>query len=64
MKYLAALSLVALALAACGDDDEQPTVTGVVIAPSEASQVGQLPADAVLTVTLEDISRADVATVT
>ncbi len=61
MKHLAALSFVALALAACGGDDEQPTVTGVVIAPADAPPVDQLSANAMMTVTLEDVSRADAA---
>jgi putative lipoprotein len=56
-----AVAAFALVLGACGDDSDSPTVTGTVIAPPEAPPADQLPADAVLTVTLEDISRADVA---
>ncbi len=55
-----AVAVGALAGAACGGDDtESPTVTGTVVSPAEAPPVDQLPPNAVLTVTLEDISRAD-----
>ena len=59
VKPLVAVAVVVLALGACGGDSDSPTVTGTVIAPPEAPPADQLPADAVLTVTLEDISRAD-----
>jgi putative lipoprotein len=62
MRLLLPLAVTAalLGVAACGGDEAaSPTVTGVVTAPAEAPPVDQLPANAVLTVTLEDISRAD-----
>lgn len=60
MRSFAAVAVAALIIAACGgDDDETPSVTGTVLAPPEAPSIDQLPPDAVLTVTLEDISRAD-----
>lgn len=60
MKSLVAVAVVVLVLGACGGDSDSPTVTGTVIAPPEPASVDQLPANAVLTVTLEDVSRADV----
>lgn len=58
--------VAALALGACsGSADEAalPAVTGTVVAPPETPPVDQLPAGAVLTVALEDISRADAPSV-
>lgn len=60
MKPLIALAVAALALGACSsDDDESPSVTGTVTAPVEASDSPELPADAIVTVTLQDVSVAD-----
>jgi uncharacterized lipoprotein YbaY len=57
---VAAAAAAALVLAACGGDDAaSPTVAGTVVAPPEAPPIDQLPVNAVLTVTLEDVSRAD-----
>ena len=61
MKSLVAAGVVVLVLGACGADSDSPTVTGTVVAPPEAPPTDELPANAVLTVTLEDVSRADVA---
>ncbi len=59
VKSLVAVIVVVLALGACGRDSDSPTVTGTVTVPPEAPPTDQLPANALLTVTLEDISRAD-----
>ena len=59
MKSLVVIAVAALVVAACGGESESPAVTGIVVAPSEAPPVDQLPVNAMLTVTLEDISRAD-----
>ncbi len=59
VKPLVAVAVVVLVLGACGGDSDSPTVTGTVIAPPDAPPADQLPANAVLTVTLEDVSRAD-----
>ena len=50
---------MSLVLGACGADSDSPTVTGTVVAPPEAPPTDELPANAVLTVTLEDVSRPD-----
>jgi putative lipoprotein len=64
VKLLIALAAVALALGACsGDDGDGLSVTGTVTAPAEAPDAAALPAGATLTVTLQDISRADAAAV-
>lgn len=56
----AAVAVAALAFACGSADPETPTITGTVDRrPPEAPPVDQLPAKAMLTVTLEDISRAD-----
>ena len=59
VKPLVAVAVFVLALAACGGDSDSPTVTGTVTAPLEAPPADRLPANALLTVTLEDVSRAD-----
>ena len=60
MKPLIALAATALALGACSsDDDGSPSVTGTVTAPVDASGSPELPADAIVTVTLQDVSVAD-----
>lgn len=59
MKPLIALAVAALALGACSSDDESPSVTGTVTAPVETSDYAELPADAIVTVTLQDVSVAD-----
>jgi putative lipoprotein len=61
MKALIALAVTAglLGAAACGGDESASTVTGTVVVPAQAPSVDELPAASVLTVTLEDISRAD-----
>jgi len=57
MKSLIAVAV--LMLSACGVDSDSPTVTGTVVAPPQAPSIDRLPTNAVLTVTLEDVSRAD-----
>ncbi len=59
VKPLVVVAVFVLALGACGGDSDSPTVTGTVMAPPEAPPADQLPANALLTVTLEDVSRAD-----
>ncbi|HUS42985.1 MAG TPA: YbaY family lipoprotein [Ilumatobacteraceae bacterium] len=60
MKSLIAVAV--LMLSACGVDSDSPTVTGTVVAPPQAPSIDRLPTNAVLTVTLEDVSRADAPT--
>jgi putative lipoprotein len=59
IAVVAASAVAALVVAACGSDDDELRVTGTVVAPPEAPPVDELPANARLTVTLEDVSRAD-----
>jgi len=60
VKPLIALAAAALALGACSSgDDERTSVTGTVTAPADAPDSSGLPADATLTVTLQDVSVAD-----
>jgi putative lipoprotein len=59
VKPLIALAVAALVLGACSSDDDSASVTGTVAAPVDAPGSSELPADAVLTVVLQNISRAD-----
>ena len=67
MRLLAVAVAATLLVVACGSDDngDSPSsdtdtfVTGDVIAPPEAPPVSELPANAILTVTLQDVSVAD-----
>jgi putative lipoprotein len=65
VKLVIALATAALALGACGgDDDAGLSVTGTVTAPGEAAAVSEFPAGATLTVALQDVSVADAPAVT
>lgn len=64
MKPLALVMATALLIAACGSDDVDDSatgtsVTGMVTAPSDAPPISELPANAVLRVSLQNVSLAD-----
>jgi putative lipoprotein len=68
MRIAAALLCLVLVAAACGDDSNTDSaesapsadsVSGVVTVGADAPSVDELPDDAVLTVSLEDITAAD-----